>query len=357
VTAPQPPIPATYAACRSRFRQAAADAGAPLAAHPLAVRGADGEELTIDEVAIGPSRPAAALVVLSGVHGVEGFIGSAIQSSFLTDAPDVADTIGVVLVHAVNPWGMSWQRRQNESNVDLNRNWRRSEIEPVHNDAYDLLHRHACPDGDTPPSVDDLMTTALELVDRHGLEWVRNGITRGQYRHPDGLHYGGSRTEESNRILEGIVRRRLTGVERVVVIDLHTGHGPFGELTLLCDSGPDTEQCRALTAFGVGTVEPTVGNPSATTGPKSGQIANGFRDILPDATCAATSAEFGTSTDEAQLIATFLEQWAYRSGRRSSHPDLVRNYRTCFTPTDPAWEHAALDDGRALLRAALASVC
>ena len=87
----------------------------------------------------------------SGTHGVEGYLGSAVQVRFLhelllrsgTDDDAVDDrrspsassshssstcfTRGnavrkVLLIHSVNPYGMRHHRRTNENNVDLNRN-------------------------------------------------------------------------------------------------------------------------------------------------------------------------------------------------------------------------------------------
>ena len=85
----------------------------------------------------------------SGVHGVEGYLGSAIQIRFLhemflrneeqlklessgsCDSTDISqkpenkysDKVRkVLLIHAVNPYGMRHHRRANENNVDLNRN-------------------------------------------------------------------------------------------------------------------------------------------------------------------------------------------------------------------------------------------
>ncbi len=67
-----------------------------------------------------------ALVVSSGVHGVEGFFGSAVQLAFLEKLPPdwrPPEGAAVVLIHALNPFGFAWQRRFNEENVDLNRNF------------------------------------------------------------------------------------------------------------------------------------------------------------------------------------------------------------------------------------------
>lgn len=358
---PHARLPLTYAECRARFRRAAAQAAVPVTAHPLDVAGPDGEQLTIDVAALGPPDAGRLLVVLSGVHGVEGFVGSALQCDLLDRLGPTAlpDGVGVLLVHAVNPWGMAWWRRENESNIDLNRNWRRSDTEPAHNDAYDEVHALACPATPTLPDVDDLLADAAAVVADRGADWVRDAITAGQYRHPDGLHFGGDRTEASNRVLERVVDEWVVGREQVLVVDLHTGHGPRGEVTLLSDAPPGSAQDRFLVEHFPGTrVEATVGNPEATTGRKSGQIANGVRDLLPAGRCWSTSAEIGTAGDLEQLAATYRSRWVAFHGDRTDpdHAAVIWAYRCCFTPDDPAWEHAASEAGRRLLDEAVAAV-
>lgn len=371
-------LPLTYDECRARFRRTATEAGLPVRSDAITARGPDGQTLTIDsvwfgrrgELTAGDDRPRRALTILSGVHGVEGFVNSALQCDLLARVGSaegratLPDDVGVQLVHAVNPWGMAWWRRQNESNVDLNRNWRRSEIEPMHNDAYDEIHHLACPDTPGLPSLDDLLVAAAGYVADKGLPWVRDAITIGQYRHPDGLHYGGERTEESNAILQQLVTERLVGAERALTIDLHTGHGPRGALTLLSDQPIGSAQHEFFTTrFPEARVEATADNPDATTGLKSGQIANGFDDLLAGAPGFvehfATSAEWGTASDEEQLAATYLESWVARHGDRANpeHAAVVWQYRCCFTPDDPEWEATCLATGRRFLDEALGAIC
>ena len=58
--------------------------------------------------------------------GVEGFAGSAIQIQFLKErigGPELPRSFGVLLIHALNPYGFAHLRRANECNVDLNRNF------------------------------------------------------------------------------------------------------------------------------------------------------------------------------------------------------------------------------------------
>lgn len=353
-------LPLTYDECRARFRRAATVAGRPVDARPIAALGPDGQRLTIDVVALGAERPRRALMVLAGVHGVEGFAGSQLQVDLLSslDAGQLPSDMAVVLVHAVNPWGMAWWRRQNESNVDLNRNWDRSGGEPDHNDAYDEVHPLACPDSPELPSVDDLLVQAAALVAERGLPWVTAAITAGQYRHPDGLHFGGDRTEESTATLAAIARERLEGVERLLVVDLHTGHGPYGELTALSDRPAGSPQDDFLRPI-FPTVHPTVApEPDPAVPPKRGGLARGVASSFPEATTHATVLELGSAGDEEQLVATYHEQWVHRHGdrRRPEHAAAVWAYRCCFTPDDPEWERLVLGAGREQLAAATAAV-
>ena len=71
---------------------------------------AQGVEYTID-VAVVRGRRAGIVVVTSGVHGVEGYAGSAIQTQLLRQLKETPDNPTVVLIHAVNPFGMAHFRR------------------------------------------------------------------------------------------------------------------------------------------------------------------------------------------------------------------------------------------------------
>eukprot|EP01084_Bolivina_argentea_P296021 509769_1 len=80
------------------------------------------------------------IIHLSGVHGVEGFTGSGIQLALLHHISNpiqnnkfgnlIFDTDNdnekpiIIFVHAVNPFGFAKFRRNNEQNIDLNRNFK-----------------------------------------------------------------------------------------------------------------------------------------------------------------------------------------------------------------------------------------
>src|SRR5437588_3817673 len=111
-----------YFTARARFRQGVEKAGGRLESLPLDPEGPENEDLSIDIGWFGSDNPRRVLLHSSGLHGVEGFPGSAIQLQLLEDVPRLAEDSALIIVHVLNPFGMAWLRRVNENNVDLNRN-------------------------------------------------------------------------------------------------------------------------------------------------------------------------------------------------------------------------------------------
>ena len=112
----------TYHAARQAFRLEAKQVGAVLDSVTLEAdgqRAEDGSELTIDFASWGEGERC--VVMSSGLHGVEGYIGSATQRLLMASKPPAGRRY--LLIHAINPWGMVQFRRVNAFNVDLNRNF------------------------------------------------------------------------------------------------------------------------------------------------------------------------------------------------------------------------------------------
>ena len=84
------------------------------------------EGLYIDSLYVPATAEQTNLIVLTtGVHGIEGYIGSVMLDVFWKEVyPSLnAENTGVLVVANVNPYGMKYHRRYNENNVDLNRNF------------------------------------------------------------------------------------------------------------------------------------------------------------------------------------------------------------------------------------------
>lgn len=336
----EPDFSPSYSVARRRFREAAREARAVLEAFPLAGRGPDGESLTVDVATIGADQPARAVVVSSGLHGVEGFFGSAVQLAWLLGVRAGRITVppgtAVVLVHALNPHGFAWCRRANERNVDLNRNFLSAD-EPYAGapPLYDRVHRLLNPD--TPPSSADLFPIrAAWAVCRHGLAALRSAVAEGQYEHPSGLFFGGHEAEASTRL----VRERFWDWTRdageVVHLDLHTGLGRHAGCQILVEPvhAPDLGWYRARfhPARVVSVSEDGAYAARGVMGAWLGRQAGARRYRF-------ACVEIGTYSPVRMLRALRAENCAHRFSAAGScpHERAKRELVECFCPANTTW--------------------
>jgi len=351
---------ATFAEARARFRDAAVAAGARLAAyvHPTAL-GPDDGPLAIDLAELGALNAPRALVVVSGTHGPEGYLGSAAQLALLEDlrltAPP-ADT-RVVLIHGLNPYGFAWWSRTNENNVDLNRNFIDFATRPASNPTYLALHAAICPPHWTPETQAANQAANAAWIAEHGFaDWL-DGISKGQYDEPTGLSFGGVAPEWSNTTLAEIVARHLSGVDRVGVIEWHTGLGAYGEPFFLCFNDPDGPLWqRCASWWGSTRLEDQQGFGGGARPSYSGLVFHGLQQFLAPAQLAGAVIEFGTGPIDAMFDWLRVDRWVrfgIDDGQRAVRRQGVRD---AFCPPDPAWRAGVIASAREIQRSALAGV-
>jgi hypothetical protein len=225
---PADPFADSYAVSRAGFVAAARAAGGREERLALPDRGPNGEELTIDLALFGDAAAERWVLHVSGVHGVEGFAGAAIQRRILSQRVALPPRVAVLFVHALNPYGMAWLRRWNENNVDLNRNFLAAG-EPyagAHPQyaALDELINPASP----PGWFDTFYLEAAWQIVRHGFGPLKQALAEGQYEYPRGLFFGGKGLEPGPALLLARLESLLAPARRVVVVDVHTGLGPYG---------------------------------------------------------------------------------------------------------------------------------
>ena len=329
-----------YVTARSRFRRAVESSGGRLKVLNLNAKGPDGEDLTIDIGWFGNPAPRRVLLHSSGLHGVEGFAGSAIQLQLLEKLPAIPDDGAIVLVHVLNPYGMTWLRRFNENNVDLNRNFLAGDEDYAGApESYAKLNTFLNPS--TPPSADFFYLRAVGLILRHGMSTLKQAVAGGQFEYPNGLFFGGKRLEQGPQLYQDFIREHLDKAEKVVAIDVHTGLGPFGEDSLLVSTG---EQNRMRDIFGA-RVQPLDPDESVAY-----RIRGGFYPrVLPRAKADFVCQEFGTYHPVRQLHALREEnRWHQHGEGRVDHP-TKRKLRDAFCPQDPTWRKSVLRRGAELI--------
>ena len=343
------PFSRSYAAARERFREAARAAAGVLEGHVLPGQGPDGCELAVDVALVGARNPRRAVVVSSGLHGVEGFFGSAVQLAWLRRLREGALSIPggtlVVLPHAVNPFGFAWRRRANEDNVDLNRNFLDDgETYTGVPEHYDGVHELLNPP--TPPArLDAFRLRAAWAVRRHGLSVLQNAVATGQYEHPAGLFFGGREAAASTRLIRERFWEWTRDTEEVVHLDLHTGLGGYADYRLLIEPPHVHDLDWYRSRFGPQRVAP-VGDdtPYAARGVMGAWLARqagarGYRFAC---------LEFGTYAALRVLAALRAENRAHHHSPPGSRAYCWAKRRLveCFCPASPFWRRKAL--GRAL---------
>ncbi|MEW6716980.1 MAG: M14 family metallopeptidase [Chloroflexota bacterium] len=235
-------FPENYEASRGRFRKNLARVqtmwpNAQLSQHRLA----SSEDLTIDWIhATALKQNDKVFVLTTGEHGIECYVGSAMLQRFIEmylHQLDPNDT-GLLLVHAINPWGMKHRRRTNRFNVDLNRNfvWNPEDLDLTFNPGYDDLNSFLNPQSPIPSLFWRQLGILLQLA-RHllskGKDSLREAVLLGQYRYPKGLFFGGDTIQEETALIRGLYQNVLGQYDHMVHLDMHTGYGPRYQMSLV----------------------------------------------------------------------------------------------------------------------------
>ena len=339
-----------YTQARSQFHRLARMAEVPLDGYEIPERGPGGETLATDIVRIGSPAARRVLVVQSGVHGVEGFAGAAIQCSLLDHTPSNLGRSALVLLHVLNPWGMAWLRRVNSSNVDLNRNCLRPGDEysgaPP---GYAALDRLINPR--SPPGKDLFRLKAAYQLVRRGRASVIGAIAGGQYEYPDGLFYGGAGLQREPELLRRWLERHVKRIDKLVVLDLHTGLGRSGE-HLVFPAFPMHESVKEI-------IEARLGCPleKADTGGDrysvTGSVSTIYEQLYPGADLQYFTVEFGTRPP-LEILRALREE-----NRHHFHADGSPDHwsrialKRALCPDSSVWKQRVVSDGRRLVENAL----
>ncbi len=359
------PFSGSYREAREKFIAAAhmVDASISVIPHPL--RGPLGEQLAIDTAWIGPPDARTVLLCISGVHGAEGYAGSAAQISWLTHHqknPLPAD-VAVLLVHGANPWGFAHGLRGTEDNVDINRNWLDHDNPHPANPLYAEIHDALCPQDLSPRSIDAMLDAGGRFVQQHGQWALEDAISRGQFTHPDGYHFGGKSPAWSTSQLAQIVQTRLRKARHVAYVDFHSGPVGDGETIFLCFS-PEGSAAHARAGQWWGadalkpkTVEQQWGSPRPT---RHGIVFWGIEDLLKSMSddirqidIAGAVVEFCSASPRANtryvMRVPMLERWMRFVGGLDCDeaPAYLAEIRENYAPRRASWEakvaRAAID--------------
>lgn len=351
---------ADYAEARRNFLTAAQACNAQRwqFRHPLT--GPNGEALGTDIVWLGGSGARHVVIAGSATHGVEGFCGSGCQTGFLTEnwAARLAPDTALVLVHANNPHGFAHERRVNEDNIDLNRNFIDFQAGCPASPGYAELHPALVPDAWEGEAREAADAQIAAYIEREGLQAFQQVTSRGQYTHPDGLFYGGTGPSWSRRTLEKFARDCLGHAQRIAVVDFHTGLGPRGYGEIIGRGAPgDPQYERTVAWYGTEVRSAAVGDSASVR--LTGTIDYGYRRACPNAEQTAITLEFGTLPLEDVHGAIRADNWLYARGGGESSPffkTIKAQIRAAFYGEDSGWKADIWARGQEIIEQALAGL-
>jgi hypothetical protein len=310
---------ATYDQARAKFRETVQAAGGALETIANPNRGPDGGDLSTDVAWFGPRQAEKVLVMVSGTHGGEGFCGSGAQIDWLrrgehTTAPP---ELGVMMIHAINPYGFAWLRRVTEENIDLNRNWIDFSQPAPENRGYDELAAVAVPPAWTPDSQRASNRVLRAYATEHGPMGLQQALSGGQYRHPTGVFYGGAGPSWARRTQEALYGAYLGQAAKIAFIDYHTGLGPWGYAEpIMSDPVGSVAYNRGLAWFGATVTTPLDG--SSTSAETSGDNLTAAPHVLAHAEVTGIALEYGVQSLAEVFLALRADAWLHAYGDPAS---------------------------------------
>ena len=347
----------SYDEIRAHLNELTAELGVEISSH--AIDETDG--LYIDAFYLPSDKTQTNLIVLTtGVHGMEGYIGATMLDVFFEEVYPTLDTkdTGVLVVANVNPYGMKYFRRYNENNVDLNRNfildW--DTFDRSSNREYPKVDTFLGPTGKIGNGFWHEVAFYLNLgktAITDGADIISDALLTGQYEYPQGVYYGGNGDEASTVYLKDVFSQCLdSDYENIIHIDLHSGYGPRYNMVIFNSVYETMSEAESREAFGYDHV---IAYDSESFYATTGDTTDFFYRLAEqkgsNAELFSTCFEFGTIGDAffdtiLSLKYTIDENrnhW-YPTDNNTSAEIIRQNYLELYYPTETGWREKTVAD-------------
>jgi len=288
------------------------------------------------------------LILISGTHGTEAFVGAAMQNVFINKYlnKEFLEESAVLLIHGMNPYGFKYNRRVTENNVDLNRNSDiNRELFAIKNPGYKKTTNLINPE--QPVDLGGIshrlfIFKAIAKIAREGMNTLRQAILQGQYEYPKGLYHGGMDFEPQISNFRSIFDTICKPYQMIFAIDLHTGYGERGKMHLF----PNPVEPKVQ-----GIIESIFSGVQIDWGDKESfyTVTGSFVDFIglihPGKNYIPMVFEFGTLNSQKtfgslkSLHYTILENQGAQFGYASKKDSIwVKDrFRNMFYPDSEAW--------------------
>ncbi|NOQ24801.1 MAG: DUF2817 domain-containing protein [Bacteroidales bacterium] len=325
--------------------------------------------LTIDFCFIpGSDDDGKILILSSGVHGVEGFVGSAVQlflmNNYIND--EFLSKTSVLLIHGVNPYGFKYGRRVTENNVDVNRNSDiNKELYQTINEGYPRVYDLINQKGKVKTrSLGNrfFFLKAIRSIVKESMPVFRQAVLQGQYKFPEGLFYGGNNFEPQIKDLVPIIDTICNPYKTVFALDLHTAYGERGKLHLFPSPVKESVKKRMETIFEGSQINWGGSDDFYTI---TGDFVSYIGKINNDKIFIPMTFEYGTMDSQTtvgsikslhvMVLENQVEQYGYESDidlEKVKNDFIEMNY-----PSSDEWRSHIIDETKILFEKSLKRFC
>lgn len=316
------------------------------------------QDLSVDIAYLPAAKPQNLIVIMTGVHGGEGYAANAVMAQFMDSIfPKLQKSnTGFVFVHALNPYGFKYFQRTTENHVDLNRNFPvKPNLYESKNTPYESVRSLLIEEA--PLNISSLGN--ILMLPRVG--WVLltkpkgyllQATAGGQYHDDKGVFYGGQKPEPQVAFFAEYLSKTAKPYQNIYYVDLHTGYGKKGVLHLF-GSGALSEKHKTFTekVFGLEKIDYGSNKDFYST---SGDSVAFVSSIFPDKNVASMCFEFGT-LDSQTTLGSFKSLQTLRFESQGAHfgfatekdrtESLEKSVRM-FAPQEDEWRKQVLAQGK-----------
>lgn len=294
------------------------------------------------------------VVIQAGTHGIEGHTGSGVTNFIIDYLQDKKiQNTSFLFIHGVNPHGFSINRRTNENNVDLNRNFviDKKTFEE-NNPGYDVINDFLNPTTLTEINFWEKLKfyfSAINLIAKHSKDTLKRAILKGQYSHEKGVYFGGKDYQPEFFALNNVWDKFAPAAKKVLLIDIHTGYGERNKLHYLANASTSEDAESLKKIFYKNKID--FGDDKEFY-QVSGDITSFFQKkyATPDRKTYALAFEFGTlnsqktlgSVDSLYRMIKENAGYHYQYKSPEDQKNMDKLFMDMFYPQDFSWRDQVL---------------
>lgn len=311
------------------------------------------ENLTTELIWLGSSAAKNVVVLISATHGVEGFVGAAVQTDLLQRLQAgycLPEDTAILLVFALNPYGFAYARRCDEQGIDLNRNFIDFNQPLPVNEGYESLKEIMAVDDANKRN--KLLASCKKKLGQTAYDMAVSG---GQYTDRQGPFYGGVGKAHGHKVIDEIIAHYQLEQRHLAVIDIHSGLGPYAHGELINDHPLASHGYKVANQwYGASVTAPAAGDSSSVK--KAGLLDYRWHQCMSKRGCFVT-LEFGSYQTQALFDAIIENHRCWKTGDQEAIYKSSLVMQEHFCPQDNYWRELVLVKSRQVIQQALDGLC